>query len=235
MNKKTEKRILTIAIAIVLATLTALFIWYTYIPPVDETTLPEYTVKFESYNDQKISSQTVKQGKLLAKPEELKMDGHTFLGWFDGEKRWDFEKDTVGKDMTLTAKWKWHLAFAEAKDGSGGVWVTGCDYDVENVVIPKEYNGKKVTGIEWGFTARTKLKSVVIPDTVTYISANAFNRCNSLTTITIPKSVEKIGVNAFSKCENLKTIYCEAEKKPIQWYTDFNTTNAEVIYGKKEG
>ena len=233
MNKKTEKRILTIAIAIVLAILTALFIWYTYIPPVDESTLPEYTVRFESYNDQKISSQTVKEGKLLSEPEKLQMDGHTFLGWFDGEKRWNFATDKVGKDMTLTAKWKWHLAFAEAKDGSDGVWVTGCDYDVENVVIPKEYNGKKVTGIEWAFAARTKIKSVVIPDTVTFIGSNSFNRCDGLTEITIPKSVEKISINAFSKCANLKTIYCEAEKKPIQWHVDFNTTDAEVIYGKK--
>lgn len=233
MNKKTEKRILIAVISAVLIGLTALFIWYTYIPPVDESTLPEYTVKFESYNDQKISSRTVKEGKLLSKPDaEMQMDGHTFLGWFDGDKMWNFETDKVGKDMTLTAKWKWHLAFAEAGDGSDGVWVTGCDYDVENVVIPKEYNGRKVTGIEWGFTARTKLKSVVIPDTVTYISSNSFNRCDSLTTVTIPKSVESIGVNAFSKCENLKTIYCEAKKKPIRWHQDFNTTNAEVIFSK---
>lgn len=175
------------------------------------------TVSFESHTDEKISSQTVLLGEKIEEPQLAKRAGYRFLGWYDGAKKWDFEKDTPYKDTTLSAKWESYLSYVEATDGSG-LWVVGCSFDVENVVIPRTYNGKTVTGIHWGFADRARIKSVFIPSTVTYIGENSFMGCSGLT-----------------------NIYCEAGEKPLGWHGDFDVigVNGEekqrtsVIFGAK--
>ena len=57
------------------------------------------------------------------------------------------------------------------------------------------------------FCPRAKTDQVVIPDTITEISAHAFSGCTNITTIEIPASVTRIGAYAFSGCTNLKTAY----------------------------
>ncbi len=46
----------------------------------------------------------------------------------------------------------------------------------------------------------------IVPDTVTYISGNAFSNCSNLTGVTIPDSVKTIGDNAFNKCIGLTQV-----------------------------
>ena len=48
--------------------------------------------------------------------------------------------------------------------------------------------------------------SVTIPNCVTSIGENAFQKCNSLESVTIPDSVTSIGENAFSQCSGLKSV-----------------------------
>lgn len=47
---------------------------------------------------------------------------------------------------------------------------------------------------------------VVIPDTITEIGQNAFDRSQKLTCIKIPSSVKKIGISAFHDCKNLNKV-----------------------------
>ena len=49
-------------------------------------------------------------------------------------------------------------------------------------------------------------KNSFIPNTVTAIGDDAFNRCYQLKSITIPNSVISIGENAFEYCQNIETI-----------------------------
>ena len=150
------------------------------------------TVTFENYTGEKIPAKTVLVGERIDEPDISKeRAGYVFIGWFNGDKLWDFRADTVTQDIILTARWEKYLSFAEATDGSGGLWVTGCLFDAVNVVIPSEYNGRAVTGIYQGFADRTAIQSVIIPNTVTYISENAFAGCTGLKEIHIPKSVTK--------------------------------------------
>ncbi len=53
----------------------------------------------------------------------------------------------------------------------------------------------------------TSLKSIVIPNSVTYIKDNAFYYCTSLKSIVIPNSVTHIGWHAFYDCGSLVEVY----------------------------
>ena len=48
--------------------------------------------------------------------------------------------------------------------------------------------------------------SFVIPDIVTIIAANAFNKCGNIENVVIPDSVTSIGDSAFFACDNLKDV-----------------------------
>ena len=216
------------------------------------------TVKFESHVDGvKIGSQSVAIGSFAKEPEvSLDRAGYKFLGWYDGDKKWDFAKNVVEKDMTISAKWESYLSYAAVSEiesnhikgligvnNQDGVLVTGCDFDVENVVIPTTYNGKRVVGIYWAFSGRTKIKSVVIPEGVVFISQNAFNKCENLKQIVIPSSVMVIQSGAFYDCASLEAINCRAESKVATWDKAFNAKfpaskdddeRYNVVYGYKD-
>ena len=51
-----------------------------------------------------------------------------------------------------------------------------------------------------------EVQDLVIPNSVTSISNNAFNNCISLTSVTIPNSVTSIGNSAFNGCSGLTTV-----------------------------
>ena len=87
----------------------------------------------------------------------------------------------------------------------------------EDVVIPDGVvgiGGEFLTGAFWGCK---NLRSVTIPDSVTFIYQHAFAECENLTSITIPDSVTAIGQFAFSNCTNLKHIELSAGMEYIPW------------------
>lgn len=114
-----------------------------------------------------------------------------------------------------------HLNFIELDDGTLAVEAkiksnpsVADPNEFVNVVIPAEYNGKKVTQIaKSGFSSLRKLKSINIPESITVIGERAFNGCESLETVNFPKNLKTIGFSAFNMCKNLKsvTIYSGVE------------------------
>lgn len=60
-----------------------------------------YTVTFDGQN-----TQQVKYGEKLTEPAAPQKAGYTFEGWYSGIVKWNFEKNVVRSDMSLTAKWK---------------------------------------------------------------------------------------------------------------------------------
>lgn len=87
---------------------------------------------------------------------------------------------------------------------------SGCEV-LENVKLPsklkvlepKDFSSKGV------FVRCSKLKNIIMPDTLETIGNSTFEDCTSLETLTIPSSVTSIGNNAFKGCPNL-TITVEA-------------------------
>ena len=73
-----------------------------------------------------------------------------------------------------------------------------------SILIPETYNSLPVTSI--GSFSYNRFTSIVIPNSITSISASAFYSCVNLTSIDIPDSVTTIGNKAFYGCVNLSSI-----------------------------
>ena len=78
-------------------------------------------------------------------------------------------------------------------------------YSVADLVIPDAVNGKPVRAIaSEAFNQDKKLRSVVIPASIDYVSYLAFEYCSNLTTVESYATV--LGENAFFGCGKLETI-----------------------------
>lgn len=95
------------------------------------------------------------------------------------------------------------------------------DFVIEGGIL-KKYQGESVdvvipnnvVSIEGAFE-NLKIRSVVIPDSVTEIGDEAFRGCTSLTSITIPGSVTAIGDWAFYGCTSLASVTILGSLKKI--------------------
>lgn len=71
--------------------------------------LPKVTVWFDTQQESiKNWYQTINAGSAIAKPNDLYMEGYTFLGWYNSNVNgtlWDFSKPVI-EDMTLYAMWQ---------------------------------------------------------------------------------------------------------------------------------
>ena len=70
----------------------------------------KYVVSFDSAGGTEISSQTVIAGGKVEKPADpvkssTPTEEYTFIGWYVGDKIWNFELDTVTNDLSLIAKY----------------------------------------------------------------------------------------------------------------------------------
>ena len=62
-----------------------------------------YTVSLDDGTN--ITTNSVKEGELVAKPAEPVKEGYDFIGWYAGEKEYDFNTPVTG-NITITAVWK---------------------------------------------------------------------------------------------------------------------------------
>ena len=100
--------------------------------------------------------------------------------------------------------------FEYADLGDGTYQITGFDkYKKlpEELVIPSEFEGKKVVKIgSSAFKERSDIVRVIIPDGVKLIAGQAFYKCANLTNVLLPDSVTDIDYLAFYGCTALKSI-----------------------------
>lgn len=80
--------------------------------------------------------------------------------------------------------------------------------DLVDIEIPAEIEGRDVVGIADNAFHNTGayIKSVKLPESITYIGDHAFYGCKYITSITLPNSVKEIGVGAFEGCSALETV-----------------------------
>lgn len=84
--------------------------------------------------------------------------------------------------------------------------VTKYKGDSEYIEIPSMVNGYKVDSIGNIFRDNYKLKGVIIPDTVDYVSRGIFSGCVSLTDVDLGKGITKISSGMFYNCKSLESL-----------------------------
>ena len=70
---------------------------------INESCIKEKTVTFMN-NGSRYALQVLPSGNKATVPIALKKDGYTFLGWYNGDTKYDFTQ-AVTENITLTAKW----------------------------------------------------------------------------------------------------------------------------------
>ena len=86
-----------------------------------------YTVTFQSEGGSEVASQ-IRANAPAAQPDNPTKEGHTFIGWYNGEEKWNFA-DAVTEALTLTAKWTANRYTITFKPENGG----------QDIVIKQDY------------------------------------------------------------------------------------------------
>ena len=92
-----------------------------------------YTVTFQSEGGSEVASQ-IRANTPAAQPDNPTKEGHTFIGWYNGEEKWNFA-DAVTEALTLTAKWtanRYTITF----DTAGGSEVPSITQDYGTAITP---------------------------------------------------------------------------------------------------
>ena len=123
------------------------------------------------------------------------------------------------------------LEFYLLENGTYGVKGGDDILSVDEVEIPSEYKGKKVTKIlKDAFKGITTFKKVTVSDNIEQIGDNAFDGCTGLQEINIPETVQSIGSYAFNGCENLGSATSLYATK-IGEYAFCNCVNVNISIG----
>ena len=92
-----------------------------------------YTVTFQSEGGSEVASQ-IRANAPAARPADPTKEGHTFIGWYNGEEKWNFA-DAVATDLTLTAKWQINQ-YTITFDTAGGSEVPSITQDYGTAITP---------------------------------------------------------------------------------------------------
>ena len=197
-----------------------------------------YNINFYTYTDQGILSTKTEEDSKIQIPENIEKENHIFAGWYLEDSlinEWDYENDNINEDISLFAKWQTTSEdFVYYFYGEGNAYVIS-NYIGEEpiVVINEELYGKPITKIgkeafkdnnnlieidlsenlkainDSAFWGCTKLKSIILPDNITYIGNYAFAYCDNMENFHIGNNsiLQYIGKEAFRKCSSLKGIF----------------------------
>ena len=92
-----------------------------------------YTVTFQSEGGSEVASQ-IRANAPAARLADPTKEGHTFIGWYNGESEWNFETP-VTENLTLTAKWQINR-YTITFDTAGGSEVPSITQDYGTAITP---------------------------------------------------------------------------------------------------
>lgn len=171
--------------------------------------MKKFTISFVSNGGTNIESiNDVYYKNNIVLPNDPTKEDYGFAGWYD-ENKVLFSDDTeVTNNTILYAKWlspSASLAYEDIDEETCKVTGIGDCEDI-NIYIPSFIEEKKVVAIEEGAFQNTYyLRSIVIPESVTYIGKNAFSNCKNLSYVNFSSKLENLGA-AFDYCTSLKKV-----------------------------
>ncbi len=117
-----------------------------------------------------------------------------------------------------------------------GLWVLTYRGTATQLVIPSEYLGKPVTGIEgYAFHENQTLESITVPDSVTVINDGVFCDCAALKSVVIGKGVTYINGTTFSHSKMLESVTIPESVTQIYGGAFYDCPSlADVYYGGSE-
>lgn len=157
-------------------------------------------------------------------------DGYDFVGWYTSRVGGTMIKETsiveITEDTILYAQWEvanyskyfniddkgmvsLKPEYAVVYDNSVGRYVFGelNSYLPSQIKIPSSINGQTVKSISPAcFIKCSKLKTIVIPDTVIQIGREAFADCVALEKVALSENLTELSVWLFCNCISLKDI-----------------------------
>ncbi len=179
-----------------------------------EDTPPEkptvyYNVSFDYNNGDGVSTLKVTEGSYLTQPKSPEREGYIFDGWKNGAYNWDFDLDTVRKDVTLVATWiDASSVFDYSPNDDGTVAVTGYSGALSALRIPSTISGKTVSAVADGLFSSLvldELDEIVLPETVTKIGKESFSDCSEVQ-ITVKGALTELGESAFEGCDGISEV-----------------------------
>lgn len=103
-------------------------------------------------------------------------------------------------------------------------------FEMDEVVIPEEVDGKKVVAIDKeAFSSNMYLESIELPAGLTAIQGESFKDCSSLQSIVIPEGVTEIRGNTFENCGSLKEVTMHEGIIDIHAYAFYGCSSLEEI------
>ena len=85
----------------------------------------------------------------------------------------------------------------------------------KDIVIPSMIEGLFVRSINYRAFADLPVRTVILPDTLEVINADAFRNCQYIKSIRVPDNVDQIGDKAFMGCGNLKEVVLSKSLRKI--------------------
>lgn len=126
----------------------------------------------------------------------------------DGKKYsdsdWSITKEYIVEAKSISEQGLKFELYGSDEEGYEFVGMTATT--LKEVDIPSSYNGKPVTSIGVkAFENNVNLSNIILPDTISNISDDAFSGCTALESIDLPNSLVSIGQGVF-KGSGLKSI-----------------------------
>ena len=121
----------------------------------------------------------VREYEAIPTPSDPSGEGYTFTGWYmdAGFTRKYVPKAVTTEDVLIYGKLEKLSVGATWRTVDGGCYLTGyrrMENDPDSLYLPAAVNGMPVTGIDAYAFRESGIKTLYIPDTVTFIDPNAF-------------------------------------------------------------
>ncbi|MCF7924778.1 MAG: InlB B-repeat-containing protein, partial [Candidatus Izimaplasma sp.] len=176
----------------------------------------QYTISFDTNGGTLIDPISKEYDTVVQAPVEPTMMDHEFKGWYIDEAfTTPYEFITIPAiDIILYAKFVSTIPLGLVYEiENDHVIIT--DYVVSEfgIVIPNTINGLPVTVIGAYAFQSTGLWQIVLNENLKEIRTYAFQNASNLTSIIIPESVTFIGANAFEQCYKLTEVIFEGESQ----------------------